>query len=198
VGYFCSKDSSPNIRIYSDGKELSISPSLNIPTNGVLEVQLAENNIIKQGISVDTSIGHSGLTWHKLYGQGPDLDETKFNCLIRFRSGSFRASMIKGRRFKLDPPPTDPSSKADQWIDSVAHNVVVHYAIADTEELRLMASDGPLWSSRNHATSANNIEIEVVADHSTATNFYRECLKHSGYVWLPNQGDPPPIWPPVK
>jgi hypothetical protein len=204
IGYFASKMSTPSIRIYSDGKEISTAQNLDVPTGGAtLEVQLTEGEILKKGISVDNNISLYGLTWEQLYDdlyaekKQIDVDRTKFDCVIRFHSGYFRASMVKARRFKLQPAPP-PANPGDKWTPPVAHNVVVHYTIADTEELKLVTGGRPMWSSGDHPNSAANIEIEIVADHSTATQFYCDCLTYKGPFWLPNQGDPTPVWPPNK
>jgi len=198
VAYFDSDRSKPSIRIYSDGKELSISPELNTPSRGsILEVQLTEGNRVKKGISVDSSLILNRLTWDKLYGEGKEIDQSKVDGIIRFTSGYFRPSLIKARRFKLYPAPAK-ASDGEKWIEPVAHNVVVHYTIGDAEELKLVRGGRTLWTSGGHASSASILEIECIADHATAEQYYSHCLKHKGPYWLPNQGDPPPAWPPVK
>jgi hypothetical protein len=202
VGFFESKDSIPSIRVYYDGKELPVSPALKTPTGrAVLEVQLVEGKTVKKGISVDSSLIDYGLTWDKLYddlykkGETIEIDRTKLDCTIEFQAGYFRASMIKTRRFKQEPPP------GEKWTDPVAHNVVVHYAMNDAEELRLVEGGNTIWTSRGHPGSASLIELEIISDHSTAPQFFRNCLMHKGSqyagpFWLPNQGDPTPILPP--
>jgi len=197
VGYFESGMSIPNIRVYADGTESSIAPPLYVPSDkSTLEVQhIGADGQIKKGVLVDQWIKTNRLTWDKLYGQNKEIDETKFDCVVRFHSGYFRPSMIKARRFKFDPP----SSTPPLLVPSVAHNVVVHYTLEDREVLTLAKGNQVLWTSNSLGTSPELLELEFVADHATAEGFYRTCLKaHTGGHWLPNQGDPPPIWPPDK
>jgi len=203
VGYFDSKRSIPSIRVYYDGKELPISPPLKTPSGrATLEVQLAEGNTVKKGISIDSSLTSHGLTWDKLYedlykkGEALEIDRSQLDCTIQFQSGYFRASLIKARRFKQDSPP------GEKWTEPIAHNIAIHYTIGDAEELRLVEGSNTIWTSKGHPSSASIIEIEFVADHSTASQFFCDCLTHKGSkyagpFWLPNQGDPPPIFPPT-
>src|SRR5262245_4491254 len=130
VGYFDSKKSKPSIRIYYNGKELPISPPLTTPVGGAtLEVQLAAGGTLKTGISIDSSLIDYGLTWDKLYdglykqGEAIEIDPNKLDCIIRFQSGDFRASMIKARRFKQETPPCEKCNTP------VVHNVVVLYTL---------------------------------------------------------------------
>jgi len=203
VGYFESSQSIPSIRVYYDGKELPISPPLQTPGGGaILEVQLAEGKTVKTGISVDSSLSNHALTWDTLYddiykkGETIEIDPKKLDCVIRFESGYFRASMIKARRFKQISP------AAEKWTTPIAHNVAVHYAISDSEELKLVQGGQTIWTSKGHPNSASIIEVEFVADHATAEKFFCDCLTHKGRqypgpFWLPNQGDPTPIFPPT-
>jgi hypothetical protein len=199
VGYFESVKSIPNIRIYADGKAVDISSRLSVPVDkSTLEVQhLDANGKLKESVEVDGDLSANRLTFDRLYGQDKEIDETKFDCTIRFHSGYFRPSMIKARRFKSDQ--VTPGADPPKWIDSIAHNIVVHYTIEGREELRLVKGNQTIWSSKGHADSAKLLEIEFIADHATAEQFYRDCLKnHTGPHWLPNQGDPPPAWPTNK
>jgi hypothetical protein len=201
VGYFQSRNSLPDIRVYADGKAVDSDPPLHIPTgNSTLEVRhLGADGSIKRGPLADDLLPLHRLTLDKLYGNDKEIDKTAFDCIIRFHSGYFRPSMIKTRRFKLDPPPTAAGIDPAKAIDTIAHDVVVYYAIDDGEELRLVAGNQTIWTSKNHSGSPTLLELEFVADHTNAVRFYADCLKqHRGGHWLPNQGDPPPNWPGSK
>jgi hypothetical protein len=198
VGYFGSASSIPDIRVFADGKAVDIKPPLRIPTDkSTLEIQhLGADGKVKQDPLADDQLRVHRLTLDKLYGQDKEIDDTTFDCIIRFHSGYFRPSMIKTRKFKLDPPPAAPGSDTYKSIDCIAHNVVVHYTVDDQEELRLVKGGQTIWSTKGQSSSSKLLELEFIADHANAERYYCDCLKgHTGARWLPNQGDPPPNWP---
>jgi hypothetical protein len=80
-------------------------------------------------------------------------------------------------------------------LKQVAHNVAVHYELASGEVLKLRRDDGTiLFTTAGLVAGTKRLDVEIVADNSTAEKFYREALTFSEpNCWLPNQGDPPPI-----
>ena len=54
--------------------------------------------------------------------------------------------------------------------------------------------DGKVFWSSKDVNVKERLEIEIVADNTTAEKFYRVALKaERDSYWLPNQGDPPPM-----
>lgn len=101
---------------------------------------------------------------------------------------------MKERYFKQVDAKTHEPNGNRKLIRPNAHDVVIHYELAPKEALNIVVGGKVLWSTANHPGVAKCFDIEVIADHSTAVNYYRDALDHKGKdYWLPNQGDPDPV-----
>jgi hypothetical protein len=192
VGYF-----TPHIVIYRDSRKNEEIDAANVGTNGrVINVRKFDANGQEVGGGVNFS--DCLITYlfraHKLYGEQVEFDRPDLDCIFHFNSGKFCSSKVKQRDFKEFDGADQPTGRK-QSVEPIAHDVVIHYELAPGEKLRLVADDGgKVWYSDDHPTN-KRIDVEILADNTTATKFYRDGLKMKGKNhWLPNQGDPPPLW----
>ncbi len=209
VGYFQCEDSVSDIKIFVDGQELADLPvpfKLCEPKDKkckILIVHKDQNDNAKTGgITVSETFHTQLLHLKDLYdGNHQAVEEQKFDCVIRFDTGHFCASMVKGRDFKEHKKKLDGSFKDDpndipKTLGPVSHNVVVQFTLDDNEALELARDNSTIWTSKTY-NPKQRIDIEIVADNTTAEKFFRHALRDGGKnsYWLPNQGDPPPTCP---
>src|SRR4030095_9086060 len=215
VGYFQSEDNVSDIKIFVDGEEVDFPQPFKLCESKEKKCRLHifhkdGGDIAKpDGITVSRTFHSQLLHLKDLYNDEPKVagkdnhqhvEENNFDCVLRFHSGHFCASMVKNRAFKEHKMQStglykhDPKDKPKTL--AVSHNVVIHFTLEDGEALELVRDSSTLWSSKKHAPK-RRIEIEIVADNSTAEKFSRHSFsddKKASY-WLPNQGDPPPTCP---
>lgn len=198
VGYFqCGKDNNRNdvadIRAYADAEEVPVRYE---------KLGKGQINVIRTGgtdpvppLKISDSLKTNLLRKETLYGKpAPPYDPKSIECTIHFTSGDFCCSMVKDRRFVEVPAGGGPPTGKDRH-ELIAHNAVAHYDLADNEELRLERDNGTVLFSTNDVKRVpKHLEIEIVANNSTAARFFRDALDLKGrkHGWLPNQGDPPP------
>jgi hypothetical protein len=203
IGYFQSGNSAQDIRIIADGKELPSKDLMSLGEKCQIEIRhVKENGTIYEGGAIASSNFHDQLLHFKeLYGEDVPVDRTKFDCILRFNSGLFCGAMLKPRSFKQYRRETDGkyvyvSNAEPKAIDrAIAHNVHVHFKLDQGETIQL-ARDGVVFWSSNDSGVSERLEIEIIADNSTAEKFYCDVLESSrDSYWLPNQGDPPPACP---
>jgi hypothetical protein len=210
VGYFSSSDKIPDIQVCSDGESLCHKKkvSTNLAKGSQIIVRVSKNGKPRKG-KVEGSSGFQGYLLHlrDLYGKDITVDRSKFDCILRFEAGFFTPVGIKPRRFKRYSKQSSGTfahvEGADIELDKpIAHGIHVHFKLKNDEVLELISGKQVIWSSKR-ADAKNHLEIEIVADNSTAEKFYRFALEAGEEdVFLPNQGDPPPLcpqppcWPP--
>ena len=203
IGYFQSEDNVSDIRIYADGEEIKNVPDpFKLGTGDIQVRHLNADGSPKQtGVDISTAFHDQLLHLNALYGDHQAVERTNFDCIIRFETGQFCASMVKKRLFKEHKKQKDGSYKNDvqdspREIGPIAHNVAVHYSLEDKEALELTRNGVTFWSSKDYRIK-ERFEIEVVADNSTAEKFFMHSFKDHGKdsYWMPNQGDPPPTCP---
>lgn len=203
VGYFQSSKSAWDIRVVADGSELQYDELKELGQQCKLEIRhvKADGSIYNDG-AVASATFHSELLHLKdLYGQNMAVDPAKFDCILCFDSGLFCGAMLKPRHFKLHRQQADSKfaySKQDvpMLIEKpIAHNVHVHFKLEEGEAIELARGGKVFWSS-NQTGARDRLDIEIIADNTTAEKFYREALSDPrDNYWYPNQGDPPPICP---
>ena len=206
IGYFECEPAVSDIKIFIDGEEPADIPSPFKLCSGnkcVIEVRHKDkdDHTNTDGIRTSKSFHPQLLHFEQLYGNHEPVERLNFDCVIRFDSGHFRASMVKKRDFKEHKKQPDGSYTHDSAIKlaavgPIAHNTVVHFTLADDEALELARDGVAFWTSRGRPIK-DRLEIEIAADNSTAEKFYRYALKDDAkdsYL-LPNQGDPPPSCP---
>lgn len=207
IGYFECEPAVSDIKIFIDGEEPDDIPSPfklcdagNKCTIQVLHKD--KNNIPNTGGIRTSKTFHSRLLHlQRLYGNHEPVERTNFDCVIRFDSGHFRASMVKKRDFKEHKKQPDGSYKPDPTapptsVDPISHNTVVSFTLADGDAFELARDGTTFWTSKGK-TIKERLEIEIAADNSTAEKFFRHALKDGSKnsYFLPNQGDPPPSCP---
>jgi hypothetical protein len=193
VGYF-----TPHIAVYRDGEKAEEIDAATIGTNcRIINVRKLDDKgkPTGGGIRFSVSLLNDLLRLKDLYGHIVLADEPKLDCKFHFNSGHFCSSKVKPRTFKEYDANTNQPTGKTQSTRPIAHDIVVHYDLAAGESLTLVDNAGnSVWSSSDRPTR-RRIEIEILANNSTASMFYREGLKLRGQnYWMPNQGDPPPPW----
>lgn len=197
VGYFqCGKDHAgnevPDIHAYVDAEEVPVRH--NKLGAGKINVIRTKGGVPVKGIQISRSLKKNLLRKKNLYEEPvPDYDQKRMECKIHFASGNFRCSKVKDRRFiEVLVGGYNPTGK-EKHFSSIAHDVLVHFDLADDEELRLERENGPvLFSTGDVKAGTKHVEIELVANNSTAVKFFCDALDLTGrtHCWLPNQGDP--------
>jgi hypothetical protein len=195
VGYFQSRDSIPDIRVYVDGEEVDVGHiKLGAGNQRIDFYHMKAGGKAPGGISVSKDLDKNLLTREKLYGRPIPLRQSAFDVIIRFHSGHFRSSMVKDRVFK-ECAYGCPSG-GQRLIEGVAHNVIIHYVLEEGDYLKLVRDDRVLWSSQDLKVK-DSLDVEIVADDSTTGKFFYLSLDLSqDKYWLPNQGNPPPAGAP--
>ena len=193
VGYFA-----PYIMVYIDGeKKGEVNPG-RIGT-GCRKVDVrkfdANNNEVATTIELSECLLNHLLRLHNVYGHVVHSDREKHDCVFHFNSGHFCSSKLKARDFKELDGKSHAETGRRKSVGVIAHDIAIHYELEPGEALKLMCEGKPLWSSSDYGPIKRRLEVEILADNSTAEMFYRESLKLMGQnYWLPNQGDPPPTW----
>jgi hypothetical protein len=201
IGYFQSHQSVPDIQVRADGNLLTTGSPMNLGKKCQIEIRhvKANGSIKKDGVKSANGF-HGGLLHMKhLYGKHISVDRKKFDCVLRFDSGLFCGAKFKPRTFKEYVPAANgqkgftPSGKTKTTREPIPHDIHVLFKLGKGEAIEL-ARDGEVFWSSQTSGAKERLEIEIVADNSTAEKFYRHALKdkHDSY-WLPNQGNPPPV-----
>ena len=200
IGYFCSSECAPDLRVLADGKEASTFQNLGDKNCKIVVRHVLANGEIKLK-ALDSEDGFHDKLLHleEFYGKVMPVDRKKFDCILRFDSGCFCAAMVKTRSFKKHSRQAGKikmlRAAAKAAARPIAHNVHVHFTINDGEKLELARNGKVFWSSEN-SSATERIDIEIIADNSTAEKFFCDIFKDQpDYFWLPNSGDPPPMCP---
>lgn len=195
VGYFQSgKDHDgndvPDIRAYANAEEAPVRH--NKLGKGTINVIRTKGGA---PVKISNSLKRNLLRKTDLYGKSstPDYNMKAMECIIHFTSGDFRCSKVKNRRFiELVVAGYTPTGR-DKYVRPIAHDVLVHFLLADDEELRLERENGTvLFSTKDLKAGTAHVEIELLTNNDTARQFFCEAidLSHQTLCWLPNQGDP--------
>ena len=197
IGYFQSgKDHHgndvPDIRVYVNAEEAAIGQKK--LGQGKINVIRTKAGAPVAGITISDSLKEHLLRKKDLYDPPvPDYDEKALECVLHFTSGNFRCSKVKNRRFvEVLVSGYHPTGR-DKHIKPIAHDVLVHFLLDDDEELRIEREKGPvLFSTGELEGEIRHVEIELLTNNATATQFFCDALNLTGrtHCWLPNQGDP--------
>jgi hypothetical protein len=196
IGYFA-----PEFRIYGDwtsidGPDLTSVP----PSSGsqMIEFRLidASGEEKKDGVRLSEDFRKHLLLRKTIYkdeAYSPPVLDSEFEWVFNFNYGFFRCSSVKNRFFKqIDGRTHLPNNKRKEHKE-IAHDVVIHYELAQDERLEIVVGDQVLWTTDGKGVT-KRFDIEVIAPHATAENYFRDALDHKGNdYWLPNQGDPDPM-----
>ena len=193
VGYFL-----PHIVVYGDYAEIYSTDLSDAPsTSRMIHVQHfdAGKNEIRDGVNYSNDFLASLLRRKELYDDPPpEIIPSRFDWIFRFDSGHFRASSVKERVFKEMEGYTHQPGGKRKPLRAIAHDVVVHYELGPDECLVLLNDGLKPWSTADYPNVQKRFDIEIVAPHRTAENYFRDALNHKGQnYWLPNQGDPDPM-----
>jgi hypothetical protein len=208
VGYFQSSQSAQDIRVIVDGKELKLDDLKSLGRNCKVEIRHVkkDGSVYKQGARASKTFHDELLHMRDLYGEDMPVDPKKFDCVLCFDSGYFCGALVKPRYFKLHRQQADgkfaysSDDKPKLIRRPIAHNVHVYFKLKPGEAIELARGGEVFWSSTSSDVK-DRLEIEIIADNTTAEKFYRHALKGKrDSYWLPNQGDPPPACsaPPCK
>lgn len=189
VGYFHSTDSGYDAQISADGSLLG--PRLSFPSFPSSLVSFDHLDVVGrvQGrMHIMNDLKKSLLSYEDLYGSKVGVNETRFDFLLRFSSGVFTPSMVKARVFKEESHPF-----YRRMLPEVAHNVAIYYYLELGESFEIKQNGSIIWSSKSLSPGTTHVSIEVIADNSTTSGFYKDVLKlpPGQPAWLPNEGDPP-------
>jgi hypothetical protein len=197
VGYFQSgKDNAgndvPDIHVYADGEEVPVRHEK--LGRGRVNVVRTNAQAPVPGIRISNSLKRNLLRKEDLYGKpAPAYDKGSIECVIHFTTGHFRCSKVKNRRFVEVLISGYHPTGSEKHIRPIAHDVLVHFLLADEDSLSLEREGGPvLFSTADLPPGVDHIEIELVTNNATAKQFFCEALDLKGrtHCWLPNQGDP--------
>jgi len=204
IGYFGSSKSVSDIRVLADGVEEKHSEPINLGKNCGIEVRhmKANGKPKRDGVKRSPTFHDELLHMSDLYGENQHVDPSKFDCVIRFDSGRFSGALVKPRYFEEYKRQPDgkfvhtQECKRKMVRKPVAHNIYVYFRLNKGEWLELARDGEVFWSSKDSDVK-ERLEVEMVADNTTAEKFFRLALadnKKDSY-WLPNVGDPPPVCP---
>ncbi|HKP11007.1 MAG TPA: hypothetical protein VJZ91_02815 [Blastocatellia bacterium] len=201
VGYYKSNESAWDIRVVADGQTYPADELRSLGDDCLIEVRhiRADGTINQDGALASDTFHGEILHMSQLYGEDAPVAPGNFDCVIRFDSGLFCGALLKPRQFKLHRQQPDgqftysPTDEPKLIEQPIAHNIHVHFKLEDDEELQLVRNNIVFWSS-SKINVTDRLEVEIIADNSTAEKFYRLALHtpRDSY-WLPNQGDPPPV-----
>lgn len=189
VGYF-----QPKIVIYSDGEQVyEHQPQV----GKKLDVRLEGGNTAQNLVAFSNCMSSSLLRLSKLYNgfAKPALRCDCFDTTINFTSGHFRCSGVKERFFYEMREGQKVGRKS---FGKMAHDIVVEYDLGDEGVLSITDGGDLDWSNRLISTPKRRLDIEILAEDSTAERFFAEAfeLDPKGIYYLPNQGHPPPCGAP--
>jgi len=193
IGYFL-----PQIVVYGDGAAIhSIDLTEAQSKSRIIRFRHfdSKKKEITTGVDYGDDLLVTLLRRQELYDDPrPEFIPSRFDWIFRFDSGYFRASSVKERIFKQCEGYTNQPNGNRKLIRPIAHDVVVHFNLMPDEHLTLSNDGLKSWSTASHPNVTGRFDIEIVAPHRTAENYFRDALNHRGQdYWLPNQGDPDPM-----
>lgn len=202
IGYFGSSKSVSDIAVKADGNNAN-SKSINLGKQCQIEIRhvKADGTIKKDGVYGVEDFQEKLLHLNELYDPAdmPSVDPAKFDCILHFDSGLFAPALVKPRLFKKHIKlakgryAVSADEKPKPVNRPIAHNIYVYFKLEEGEMLQFAKNGRVFWSSKN-VDVQDRLEIEIVADNTTAEKFYRMALDDDrDSYWLPNQGDPPPM-----
>jgi hypothetical protein len=203
IGYFQSSENVSDIRVLADGQEMRFSSTIKLGKNALIEVRHVKRNggVKKDAVKASDEFHGQLLHMSDLYGHSLHVNRSKFDSIIRFNSGFFVGGLVKPRSFKQSTIQPDGKygysghDKEKLVKKPIAHNIQVHFQLGNGEALELVRNGELFWSSKDSGAK-DRLEIEIIADNSTAEKFYLQALEgRRDSYWLPNDGDPPPVCP---
>ena len=198
VGYFQSGkepngNEVPDIRVYANGEEVPVHQQK--LGQGRINVVRTNGSDPVPGLKISDSLKQNLLRKKDLYGENPpDYKKDGIECILHFDTGHFRCSKVKNRRFVEVLINGYGATGGEKHIRPIAHDVLVHFQLADDDQLKIERERGPILFSTEDLKPPRptHIEIELVTNNATAEQFFCEALDLTGrkHCWLPNQGDP--------
>jgi|RhiMetdeSRZDD1v2_1073273.scaffolds.fasta_scaffold349554_2 hypothetical protein len=203
IGYFQNPKGCADIRVLVDDDERVFDPCLELEENNdTIEVRLVHNGTVnREGVTAAKTFHDKLLHLKDLYGDHVEMDPKKFDCIIRFESGRFMPSMVKGRAFKESRRDTVGTAFATtgkrKEIAEISHNIAVHFTLEKGDTLEL-ARNGKVFLSSRDLGVKNRLAIELPVSNVVGNKFYHDAFKTprpDSVYWLPNECDPPPNCP---
>ncbi|HWP43616.1 MAG TPA: hypothetical protein VNO14_10300 [Blastocatellia bacterium] len=194
VGYFI-----PHIVIYVDGEKKKEVTAAQVGTGcQVINISKVDENgnEIDKGITLSECLTAHLLRLDKVYDRHVHVDRDKFDCIFYFNTGHICSSKLKNRHFREHLAYSGQETQNRKYFPRVAHDIAIHFDLQSGQNLKIGSSTCEIWPYNDAPTPKRRLDIEILADNSTAKMFYCDSLKLRGSnFWLPNQGgDPPPIW----
>jgi hypothetical protein len=198
VGFFGSGDKTTEIHVVVDGTPMRDNETK--LGRGEIEVLFKKADGSVPALTATRAFSDSLLRLRELYPvDTPVIDETRFDCIFIFTAGRLCCSMVKVRPFQeWTIEPWEKTKLKRDTDKAISHNVAVHFELEKGDTLELVRNKTTvLFTTASIPSDTKRIDIDIVADNSTAVRFYKDALKLNGKTaWLPNQGDPPTIGPP--
>jgi hypothetical protein len=191
----------PHIKIYGDGELIAVIDEERLSGH---QIELRPSQSDNRNEASAVTLSDELLKFHllrlpELYGddaQYVPVEIDAYDCVLRLSSGQIRSSMIKDRDFVEINGETQKPTGRRRRLANLAHDLVAELNLKDGESFELVEGERVLWSSSQYGIK-RELQIEVVADNSTAELFYRRALRLGARenYWIPNVGDPPPTSP---
>jgi hypothetical protein len=194
VGYF-ETTGPTDITVREDGTVKPGNIKLGKNNAHVKVLHLKPDGSSHSGISLPNNFNKELLRKKELYKTDiPDFNEKAFHCVLQFESGDFESTRVTRRWFKECDAGSGLSTGQNQHTKPIAEDVLVHYKLADGEELKLLRDDGTvLWTSGKVGRGPQEFYVTLLGDPANNYAYYREALNLKGKTcWLPNP-DPPPV-----
>ena len=201
VGCYQRADPVSDLRVYVDGEEMEGSRLLKLGSgNALVELRhtTASGEVHRNRALESSNLAACLASLNELYGQDVDVDRDRFDCVLRIESGHLRPSILRARAFmETEQRPDGIMKPTGKWkeLDSVAHEVVVHFDLSSGDNWELI-SDGTTVLSVKDLAARLSVDINLAADDETGVRIYRDAFAHERRnYWFPVGCDVGPSGP---
>ena len=206
VGCYQSTDPVSDLRVYVDGEEETTSHPIKLGSENsrvTMRQRRSTGEVASNGVIESANLRASVARLRDLYGHDVEVDEGKFDFVLRIESGYLRPSVLKRRAFmETERQPDGTMKTTGKWkeLSPVAHGVVVHFELADDDSWELVRNGEVLLSTKELGAIAS-VAIDLATDDDAGEKVYRDAFKQeSATYWFPdgcNEGPSGP-YPPCQ
>jgi hypothetical protein len=201
IGCYQRTDSGSDLRVYVDGEEMENTHPLKLGSgNPLVELRhlTASGEVIRNRVLESSNLAACLASLNELYGEDIEVDQSRFDCVLRIESGHLRPSIVRSRAFmEAEEQPDGTMKPTGTWkeLDSVAHEVVVHFDLSAGENWEMISGGRTLLSVKDLAARVS-VDIHLAADDETGYRVYRDAFtyKRRNY-WFPDGCDEGPSGP---